>query len=1792
MLNWLPSSRRTRLCACICLPLGAFAILLAQELRVENVTLDSTGQIHVRHTADPASYYILYRGAEVTRIVLAADLALGVAGVGELSDRATVSSEASAFYRIRKVPIDQPLDTDGDGIDDVYELRNPDILKPLDGSDAALDFDADGASNLDEYRRGTDPRLSVPLATVTSSPFNGETGVAVTRETVVRFSAALKEDAVIGLNQLYAEFGGRRLLGRVEVASDRKSATLFYLENLPGSARVQVFLDANNLKDARGLLVDADGDGAPGGVGLIEFDTLSITEVAATAVIGRVFSSELLIDAGGQSSSINRPLVGATITVDGREETLRAGTDAMGNFKLEPVPAGRFFVHVDGRTADGSAWPGGAYYPVVGKAWEAVAGRADNLAGGTGEVYLPLIVPGSLQPISQTQATPITFPKEVLDKNAALAGVTITVPANSLFSENGARGGMVGIAPVPPDRLPEKLPPGLNFPLVITVQTDGPSNFDRPVPVRFPNLPDPATGQKLPPGAKSALWSFNHDTGQWEIVGPMTVTEDGNFVESDAGFGILQPGWHGSQSGTSTSGPEGSTKNPCEGLSTRKIIDNVVDLGVGAFKCAAEFAGLRDSLKKALSIAAELKKLVDNAQKLYDDAKAGRDAGTARNTMKVILNGKKIVIDAIESFKEQSLFAKISKIAKCAESILSALDGVCGRTVKGGDGPCGSSVWVRLVCIGISEAKTIVAALNREAEAFEQSLTKAAIKTACLLIDIVSTQLGLLPEGAALHNSLSKLADSDPVPPEVIAQMEEMLQSVKLMDSELLIIGQFAQRALDFDAKIASITQNIANFYTEQIGLPGRAHYLIEIAGQKIRGKTDERGQIREILAPNADYSLSIYDHYNGRIGVVNSRTAPNGFPTEIPVPLFELPENTNDADGDALLDIFENVVGTELNKSDTDSDGIRDGAEVQQGTDPLSGLAARTGMVASIQTPGNAVDICAVNNLALIAAESAGLIVCNIFNGLNPVVIAQVDTPGTATRVACAGNLAAVADGLSGLAIIDIGNPSSARITQQVILGNSALSVTTLGSVAFVGLNSGEVVAVDMLTGTVLHRHKANLAVQDLAWAGAYLFALTDNTLHVLSYEDTQFTAISSISSPFVAGQNRRLFVGGNVAYAIHGKGYNTFDVADPRSPKLLKASNTAQFGWRQIALNGTGLGVAVVNQNAGFDGPNDVSLYNTADPLKTDQFITTFPTPGVARAVSIFDGIAYVADGPSGLAVINYLAYDTQNQPPTVSLVTNDPDGVIEEGKPLTIRAEAADDVQVRRVEFLVDGTAVATDGNFPFEHQLITPKILAGDDTFTIQATATDTGGNSTASAPLTIKLVPDATPPRIARFIPTPGSGVAASRRVAAYFNEPVNLDTIPSANFFVAEAGPDGRLGTPDDVVLSGGTFSFDETLNAVFLTFPNNFGLGTYQAVVRNVADLAGNRLVAEESAQFFAGMGLTGEYYGTTEFTDLRLARLDGSVDFDWGTGSPDPVVGNDVFSVRWRGFVVPRFSEEYTFFTMSDDGVRLWLDDELLIDNWTVHAVVENSSRPVRLVAGQRYRIQMEFFENFIFAVARLRWSSASQAKEPIRAGQLFPYEDSTPPILLAAEPDRSFRRVRLQFSEPLEAKTANDFANYSFSGGVSVTSGELQSNGTDVLLTTSRLAEATRYTITVNGVRDASERANVIAAGSQIQFTSYAIVSGSLRREVYQQITGGLLSDLVGSAKFPNAPDVSDFVSSFEAPSNSGDNYGQRLSGFVVPPVTGAYVFYLSADDQAALYLSTDEDPAKAVLIASEP
>jgi len=139
------------------------------------------------------------------------------------------------------------------------------------------------------------------------------------------------------------------------------------------------------------------------------------------------------------------------------------------------------------------------------------------------------------------------------------------------------------------------------------------------------------------------------------------------------------------------------------------------------------------------------------------------------------------------------------------------------------------------------------------------------------------------------------------------------------------------------------------------------------------------------------------------------------------------------------------------------------------------------------------------------------------------------------------------------------------------------------------------------------------------------------------------------------------------------------------------------------------------------------------------------------------------------------------------------------------------------------------------------------------------------------------------------------------------------------------------------------------------------------------------------------SGTGLLGTYFNNMTLSGTSLTRTDAMVNFDWGSSSPMASINVDGFSVRWTGMVQPQFSGTYTFYTLSDDGVRLYVNNQLLVNNWTDHSSTENSGT-ISLVAGKLYPIKMEFYENGGNAIAELFWSCASLTKELIPTSQLY--------------------------------------------------------------------------------------------------------------------------------------------------------------------------------------------------------
>ena len=81
----------------------------------------------------------------------------------------------------------------------------------------------------------------------------------------------------------------------------------------------------------------------------------------------------------------------------------------------------------------------------------------------------------------------------------------------------------------------------------------------------------------------------------------------------------------------------------------------------------------------------------------------------------------------------------------------------------------------------------------------------------------------------------------------------------------------------------------------------------------------------------------------------------------------------------------------------------------------------------------------------------------------------------------------------------------------------------------------------------------------------------------------------------------------------------------------------------------------------------------------------------------------------------------------------------------------------------------------------------------------------------------------------------------------------------------------------------------------------------------------------------------------------------------------------------------------------------------------------------------------------------------------------------------------------------------------------------------------------------------------------------------------------MAGTAVSALTGSPDYPNNPTGTELIATFEGPTDWADTYGTRLYGWLTPPQSGDYTFWIASDDGGELWLSTDADPANAVVIA---
>ena len=140
------------------------------------------------------------------------------------------------------------------------------------------------------------------------------------------------------------------------------------------------------------------------------------------------------------------------------------------------------------------------------------------------------------------------------------------------------------------------------------------------------------------------------------------------------------------------------------------------------------------------------------------------------------------------------------------------------------------------------------------------------------------------------------------------------------------------------------------------------------------------------------------------------------------------------------------------------------------------------------------------------------------------------------------------------------------------------------------------------------------------------------------------------------------------------------------------------------------------------------------------------------------------------------------------------------------------------------------------------------------------------------------------------------------------------------------------------------------------------------------------------------ATAGLTGRYYNGPNFGELVHTRVDPKIEFTYPSGESPAPNTNSVFSVIWTGTVTPIYSENYTFTTVNDDGIRVWINNQLIIDDGQAHGP-QTFTGNIQLQAGQAYPVWIEYFNSGGSGEVSFSWVSATQPAEVVPDSAMNP-------------------------------------------------------------------------------------------------------------------------------------------------------------------------------------------------------
>jgi len=462
------------------------------------------------------------------------------------------------------------------------------------------------------------------------------------------------------------------------------------------------------------------------------------------------------------------------------------------------------------------------------------------------------------------------------------------------------------------------------------------------------------------------------------------------------------------------------------------------------------------------------------------------------------------------------------------------------------------------------------------------------------------------------------------------------------------------------------------------------------------------------------------------------------------------------------------------------------------------------------------------------------------------------------------------------------------------------------------------------------------------------------------------------------------------------------------------------------------------------------------------------------------------------------------------------------------------------------------------------------------------------------------------------------------------NEPPQVD--PAATFVLENTSPgtqvhkvlatDPDYGDAIDYAITGGNssgaFAIDPDTGVISVTGPvtadtlldvtvtDSQSSATQTTVDFKLVSVSGAFSAGSIQQTYFENIAGT----AVSDFiTDPRFPDFPDSENalYNFSTGNHGDDYGSTI-----RGYLIPPITGDYTFWLASDDAGQLLISQDSNTSPLTQTNSVSGStgpqewntpSAPVSLVKGQPYYIELRYKEGDGADHASVAWEVTPNTgpaipKQLIPGKYLAPFLQNYAPKVEQA----SFSiQADAYASTPVGTVVPTDVNVGDTHSGFTIVSGN-SSGAFAIDPDTGEITIAVRNAVSVGQLHNleiqVTDSGTPPLAGSSsidVEITSPTLFNpGGIIQEVWDSIYGDLqITTLTSDPRYPLHPTESRiFNGGFESDADIGNDYGSRIRAYIVPPATGEYVFYICSDDNGQLFLSEDDSPENASLVADVP